>query len=170
VKGVAEGTVSERIRFAQFPADLLAIFLKPDFLTEVHARELLKSSKFENLPPWLTRQQAWRPRARGATASLIVLPHWRFVASARAWGNLIGEVFGFKTKKWRPRARGATVRSLMQIPVRSLMQIPVNDLPGRVSWHSRGDTPARVRVRLQHPTPVATTSPHNEEKSSTAGG
>jgi hypothetical protein len=118
VKRVGEGPVSERIGFAQFPPSVLGMFLERDFLLEVHARELLKSSKFEDLPPWLTRAQALIEimenifrNHRGASQGIAPATSI-FTKEVTAYNAMISEAqkalahFPAQTEEVAPRARG----------------------------------------------------------------
>jgi hypothetical protein len=94
-KGVAEGAVSERIRFAWLPSKILDTFLKHEFLKEVHARELLKLSNFEDFDPWLTRDQALEEivaavlvQDRGPTAGIP--PTYTQIQACGAVTSLLG--------------------------------------------------------------------------------
>mgnify|MGYP001302840134 CR=1 FL=1 len=57
-KGVARSFVAMRLQLASFPADVLQLFVKNDFLKEGHALEIAKLSIFDNLAPFLTREAA----------------------------------------------------------------------------------------------------------------
>jgi ParB/RepB/Spo0J family partition protein len=57
-KGVNRATVTLRMGYAEFPEKVLAAFVKNDFLKESHASEMSKLLDFNNLTPWLTRDQA----------------------------------------------------------------------------------------------------------------
>ena len=57
-KGVNRATVTLRLSWACFPTKVREAFVKNDFLKESHAAELDALLKFNNLAPWLTREQA----------------------------------------------------------------------------------------------------------------
>lgn len=59
-KGVNRALVSQKISYANFPKTILDEFVKNDFLKEGHASELNKLLNFNNLQPWLTREDAMK--------------------------------------------------------------------------------------------------------------
>lgn len=58
VKGISRSQVAERISYAEFPQSVIAVFVENEFLRDVHAKELLKLSNFDNLATWIDFEAA----------------------------------------------------------------------------------------------------------------
>lgn len=57
-KGVSQPTVKFMLKYADMPQSVIDVFSTNDFMTEGHAREIIKLVHCTNLTPWLTRESA----------------------------------------------------------------------------------------------------------------